>query len=68
MVAAMVLKVELRLVPRTLQAAMQTTATSAAIRPYSIAVTPDSSLMGLVKGVYIGEPPAFDRVQAALKI
>ena len=37
---AMLLKVVLRFVPSVLQAAMQTTATKAAIRPYSTAVTP----------------------------
>jgi hypothetical protein len=37
---AMLLKVVLRFVPSMLQAVMQTTATRAAIRPYSTAVTP----------------------------
>jgi hypothetical protein len=41
----MVLKVLLRLVPSKLHAAMQTTAISAAISPYSIAVTPESSFV-----------------------
>jgi hypothetical protein len=46
---AILLKVELRCEPSRLQAAMQTTATRAAIRPYSIAVTPDSSLIRFEK-------------------
>ena len=53
----MVLKVVLRLVPTRLNAAIAATAINAAINPYSIAVTPDSSLMTLVKN--IGEPNLF---------
>src|ERR1700691_2793995 len=40
---ATLLKVVFRLVPRVVTALMMTTATRAAIRPYSMAVTPDSS-------------------------
>ena len=41
---ATVLKVVLRLVPTNCHTVIQTTATSAAINPYSMAVTPASSL------------------------
>jgi hypothetical protein len=40
---ATLLKVVFRLVPRVVMALMMTTATRAAIKPYSMAVTPDSS-------------------------
>jgi len=40
---AMVLKVVLRLVPTRVKAAMAATAINAAIKAYSMAVTPDSS-------------------------
>jgi hypothetical protein len=40
---AILLKIVLRLLPSKLHAAMQTTATRAAINPYSMAVTPASS-------------------------
>lgn len=41
----------LRLLPTEVKAAIAATAISAAINPYSIAVTPDSSLIRLVKRV-----------------
>jgi hypothetical protein len=45
----MVVKVPLRLVPTAFIAAIAATAISAAISPYSIAVTPDSFLIRFVK-------------------
>jgi hypothetical protein len=42
---AILLKIVLRLLPSKLHAAMQITATRAAINPYSIAVTPASSII-----------------------
>src|SRR5271163_2969448 len=50
---AMLLKVVLRLLPSKPHAAMHTTATSAAISPYSMAVTPASSLIRFMKIVHI---------------
>jgi hypothetical protein len=47
----MLLKVVLRLVPTTLKAAIAATAINAAIKPYSIAVTPASSFSRAVKSV-----------------
>ena len=47
----MVLKVVLRWVPTKLKAAIAATAISAAIKPYSIAVTPDWSLIRLAKNL-----------------
>ena len=44
----MLVKTPLRLVPTKVTAAIMTTAISAAIRPYSIAVTPSSSRMNFV--------------------
>lgn len=44
MLFSMLVKAELRLVPIAVHAAMQTTAIRAAMSPYSIAVTPVSSL------------------------
>jgi hypothetical protein len=51
--AATLLKVLLWLVP-TPMTVTAATAMSAAINPYSIAVTPDSSLISLVKNACIG--------------
>jgi len=48
---AMLLNVVLRLVPIKLNAAIAATAISAAIRAYSIAVTPDWSLIRFEKNV-----------------
>jgi len=45
----MVVKVVLRAVPTAVTAVMITTAIKAAIRPYSIAVAPDSSLRNFLK-------------------
>ena len=49
--AAMVLKVVLRLVPTRVKAAIAATAINAAIKAYSIAVTPDSSRIRLERRV-----------------
>src|SRR5437588_2704199 len=52
--AAMVLKVVLRLVPTRVKAAIAATAINAAIKAYSIAVTPDSSLTKLTRNLRNG--------------
>lgn len=49
--AAMVLNVVLRLVPTRVKAAIAATAINAAIKAYSIAVTPDSSLTKFARGL-----------------
>jgi hypothetical protein len=46
-----VLKVELRLPPTVVKAPIAATAINAAIKPYSIAVTPASSFIRVVKSV-----------------
>src|SRR5215510_6419421 len=46
---ATVLNVPLRLVPTAVTAVMMTTAISAAIRPYSMAVAPDSSRKNIAR-------------------
>src|SRR5262249_26054185 len=51
--AATLLKVPLRLVPTVPMIVTAAKAISAAISPYSIAVTPDSSLISLVKNACI---------------
>jgi hypothetical protein len=48
---ATLLKVPVILVPRVVIAATAATAIKAAINPYSIAVTPDSSLIRFMKSV-----------------
>src|SRR5271166_3905516 len=62
-----VLKVLLRLVPTVVMIVTAATAISAAIRPYSIAVTPDWSATSLVKNARIGFSCRFDPVQDAAK-
>ena len=49
--AAMLLKVVLRLVPTRVKAAIAATAINAAIKAYSMAVTPDSSRIRLERRV-----------------
>src|SRR5713226_6466516 len=54
---AMVVKVLLRLVPTKVNAAIAATAINAAINAYSIAVTPDSSLIRFAKSVRNPDSP-----------
>jgi hypothetical protein len=64
----MVLNVVLRSFPSSDHAAMQTTATRAAIRPYSIAVTPDSSWVKFARiARKVISPRGFERRQSAVK-
>src|SRR6516162_2677074 len=63
--AATLLKVPLRLVPTVPIIVTAATAMSAAIRPYSIAVTPASSRASFVKNTRIGFSLRFKPAQAA---
>ena len=68
---ATVLKMPLRFVPTNWNAAMAATAIRAAIRPYSIAVAPLSSLKSLVIVVSITDVPfpgvaVLNRIKAGL--
>src|SRR4026208_1717720 len=61
-------KVEVSLVPRPCTTAMMATEMPAAIRPYSIAVAPDSSATKLANHLFIlSAPKSFQRVQLALQ-
>jgi hypothetical protein len=60
-------KVDERLVPTEVNAAMAAIAIRAAISPYSIAVTPASSRINFVKHMRIGLSLSFKPAQAVAK-